>query len=77
METQFQIPKFTDGELEIRVSDDGIAIYGTRDGLLALAKFCMDLASRRLGPAGSEHIHLEDRALLTSKSVHAAVAVFG
>lgn len=65
---RFQLPKFIDGQLETRVDDEGVAIYGTRDGLRALAKLCIDLASRPLGTDGTAHIHLEDRALLTSNS---------
>ena len=76
MAMQFQVPQFTDGQLEIRIDDEGVAIYGTRDGLRALAKICTKLASRNLGRDGTAHIHLEDHALLTSKSVNAAVAVF-
>jgi hypothetical protein len=74
--TQFQGPEFTDGQLEFRIDAEGIAIYGTRDGLNALAKLCTKLSSRSLGRDGTAHIHLEDHALLTSKSVNAAVAVF-
>ena len=76
MAAPFQEPEFTDGQLEIRIDADGVAIYGTRDGLKALAKVCTKLASRSLGTDGTAHVHLEDHALLTSKSVNAAVAVF-
>lgn len=76
MVSEFQPPEFTDGPLEIRVDDEGVAIYGTREGLKVLANHCAALASRRLGSDGTAHIHLEDHALLTSKSLNAAVAVF-
>jgi len=76
MPSEFQVPEFIDGQLEIRIDADGVAIYGTRDGINALAKICTELAARSLRSDGTAHLHLEDRALLTSKSVNAAVAVF-
>jgi hypothetical protein len=76
MATHFQVPEFIDGQLEIRIDAEGVAIYGTRDGLNALATICIKLATRSLGRDGTAHVHLEDHALLTIKSVNTAVAVF-
>ncbi len=76
MTEQFQGPDFTHGQLEFRVDSEGVAIYGTRAGLEELARICTKLAARTLGSDGTAHVHLEDHALLTSKSLNAAVAVF-
>lgn len=76
MAIEFEAPVFRDGQLELRVDADGIAIYGTRAGLLQLARICTDLASRTLAADRTAHVHLEDHAILTRKSQNAAVAVF-
>jgi hypothetical protein len=72
---RFVPPDFTNGSLELRTGQDGIAIYGTPDGLLKLAELCRRLAE---SPANSDsdHIHLEDHGLLSESSLSGAVAVF-
>jgi hypothetical protein len=76
MSTNFIAPDFSDGKLEIRIDNEGVAIYGTRDGLQALAQICNDLASRPPNHYRTDHVHLEDRGLLTSTSLIAAIAYF-
>ncbi|HEY4307899.1 MAG TPA: hypothetical protein VGN12_00480 [Pirellulales bacterium] len=71
-----EAPRFTDGELEFRIGAEGVAIYATRGGLKALSEICIRLPARSLGRDGTVHVHLEDRALLTSNSVNAAIAAF-
>jgi hypothetical protein len=75
MATPFQLPEFKDGQVEIRIDSDGVAIYGTCAGLTELARICTMLASRSLGRAGTAHIHLEDHGLLTGESLNTTVAV--
>lgn len=72
----FVRPSFVDGQLELRVDAEGVAIYGTRDGLIELAAICTALASQSLSTDGTAHVHLEDRLLLTSGSLKAAIALF-
>jgi hypothetical protein len=76
MAEDFKSPDFSSGRVEIRVDDEGVAIYGTREGLRMLAQICEELASRSPDRYGTDHIHLEDRALLTSGSLNAAIAYF-
>jgi hypothetical protein len=62
-------------QLEFRCSNDEVALYGTREGLMRLAQLCTEVAN---GPTqnGSAHLHLEDSDLLTPKSLRAVIAVF-
>ena len=65
---------FESGDLELRCDESAVVIYGTPHGLARLAESCMKLA--QLPGVKSEHYHLEDYKLLTSKSLRATVAVF-
>ncbi len=76
MANEFSRPDFSSGQVEIRIDDEGVAIYGTREGLKSLASICNELASRLGNRHGTDHIHLEDRNILTSESIKAAVAYF-
>ena len=70
---KFVTPVFKGDEcLELRCQNGEICIYGTRAGLKKLARLMLKLAeTRKCG-----HIHLEDRGLLTQRSLRGAVAIF-
>jgi hypothetical protein len=68
----FQRPRFADGVLELRVSRGEVCIYGTPDGLAKLQRAIGDL----LEAGGEEHLHLEDREMLTADSLRGVIAVF-
>ena len=70
---QFVKPDFKQGELELRIENNEICIYGTPEGLRQLAKRCLQLVEQ---PA-QQHIHLDTPpGLLTEKSVKGAIAIF-
>jgi hypothetical protein len=76
MTTGFVMPDFSVGQLEFRADEEGVAIYGTREGLRALARFCEQLAAAPTNQSRTDHVHLEDRGILTGKSLNAAIAYF-
>jgi hypothetical protein len=76
MADSFERPDFSTGQVEFRVDDNGVAIYGTRDGLRRLAGICNELAARPANNDRTDHVHLEDHGILTKKSNIAAVAYF-
>lgn len=76
MTDKFKRPNFSSGQVEVRVDNEGVAIYGTREGLMNLAHICNELASRSSKRYGTDHVHLEDCNLLTSESIRAAIAYF-
>jgi hypothetical protein len=74
-EKKFVRPVFDGKCLELRCTDDGVCIYGNRDGMKKLSEFCLQLAD--LGPnQETEHIHLEDYEVLTSSSLRGTIAIF-
>lgn len=70
---RFTQPTFQDGEIELRVTQGEVCICGTPKGLVRLAELCAMLAAK----AAPQHLHLEDRELLTSQSLRGTIAVFG
>lgn len=72
---KFQTPKFDSGIVEIRVIEGEVAIYATADGLEQLAGLCLSL-SKDFQDSLTEHIHLEDRGLLTEESLPGVIAIF-
>ncbi len=76
MADEFKIPDFSSGQIEIRVDNDGVAIYGTREGLKSLAHLIDRFASRPASKNRTEHVHLEDHGVLTPESLNAAIAYF-
>jgi hypothetical protein len=69
---KFVSPNFENGDLEIRFENDTVCIYGTTVGLERLAEMCYKLIKK----GKEDHIHLEDYALLTEKSVPTVIAIF-
>lgn len=69
----FVDPSFESGDLELRVADGEVAIYGTPSGLMRLASLCVTLAQ---GAESTDHCHLDDYALLTPRSLRGVIAVF-
>lgn len=76
MADDFVKPDFTDGLVEIRIDDDSIAIYGTREGLMEIARMCNELAKQPPNQYKTDHVHLEDRNILTRSSKNVAIAYF-
>lgn len=75
--TKFSTPQFRQGQVQVSVSGDEVAIYATPDGLRRLAHCCEELIAG-LGSETTRHVHLEDRGLIEqSDSVSRVVlAVF-
>jgi hypothetical protein len=71
----FTPPTFETGDLELRCDEGEVMIYGTPHGLARLAELCMKL-SQLPDVETTEHYHLEDYELLTTKSLRGALAVF-
>lgn len=65
-------PDFADGDIEFRIKDNEIFIYGTPVGLKKLIGFC----ERLLNDPSNGHIHLEDYEVLTANSQKGTIAVF-
>jgi regulator of sigma D len=65
-------PDFSTGSLELQVVDDVVCIYGNREGLAELIALCQRLIDK----PSIGHFHLEDRDLLTEKSLIGAIAIF-
>jgi hypothetical protein len=72
MKDNFVHPNFSKGDLELRVENDEVLIYGNKAGLETLANFCLKLARK----SKTDHIHLEDYELLTPNSKIGVVAFF-
>ena len=73
--SEFRYPLFNGGCIEIWSDDDGVAIYGTPEGIIKPRELCDEIL--QLSERGkTEHIHLEDRNILTSDSLSATLAVF-
>lgn len=67
---------FHDASLEILYNpDEGISIIGTPRGFGTLADLIMQMSN--MGARYTEHIHLEDRNLLSDKSESTTIVVFG
>lgn len=74
MQNSFVYPEFNEGNLELRLENDVVCIYGTAQGLERLSALCLSLVKH----PSQGHLHLEDdNTLLTRKSVRGAIAIFG
>jgi hypothetical protein len=76
MGDELRSPTFDDGQIEIAVRDDGIAIDMTYEGLERLIRLLVRLKMQCKRTGVNEHLHLEDYELLTSRSPPCVVAVF-
>ena len=72
MADTFLRPDFSNGDIELRIEDDNVCIYATDAGLGKIISFCESLMEAK----GNEHIHLEDYAILTEKSLKGVIARF-
>ncbi len=72
MNQKFKEPEFKDGSIEFRFQDGEIALYGTREGFEKFIGLCQNLITRK----APEHLHLEDREILTKNSTRATIAIF-
>ena len=70
--TTFVPPVFDRGQLELRLVDNEVGIYGTRDGLRKFANLVLALADNPTG----DHVHIEDYGLLTQGSLIGVVVLF-
>jgi hypothetical protein len=70
---KFVRPVFDGRCLEFRYTDGEVSIYGNREGMEKLSKFCL-----QLGKSGveTEHIHLEDQMVLTPRSLRGTIGLF-
>lgn len=73
MSNQFEKPDFSRNDLELRLENDIICIYGTDRGLKKLSDLCLELIEH----SQQGHIHLEECSVLTKKSLKGAIAIFG
>ena len=69
---EFKKPDFRNRSLELRVENNEICIYGTKDGLHILMKLIQALIDK----PQKGHVHLEDYELLTEKSLVGVVGIF-
>jgi hypothetical protein len=67
-----ELPDFSRRELEVRLLEGEVAVYGTREGLQQLAGLMLRLAEER----PPSHLHVEDYELLTDCSPRLTLAVF-
>lgn len=65
-------PVFDGKGLELRFDNNEVCIYGTKEGLRKLADIISSVANGSVG----NHVHLEDRNLLTDISLIGAIALF-
>ena len=72
MAKAFDAPVFDNRDLEFRLEDAEIQIYGSERGLIRLAELCLKLSQARK----DDHIHLEDYELLTPDSMVAVIVRF-
>ena len=72
MSEKFIKPEFSKGNLEFRVENDEVSIYGNTEGLTWLAQKCLVLVDRKK----QQHLHLEEYHVLTPKSNRAVIALF-
>ena len=72
MKQTFQEPDFSSANLEFRIDNDEVCIYGTSDGLRWLADQCLSLAES----SRKQHVHLEDFHMTTEGSKPATLALF-
>lgn len=71
----FEPPEFSHGrDLEFRVDNGEVCIYGTPTGLRRLSDLILRLSAHTDGP--TNHIHLDDYELLTPRSLKAVIAVY-
>ncbi len=70
--SKFVKPDFSEKSVELRCENKEVCIYGTKEGLQKLSDLILDLISK----PERGHIHLEDYALLTKKSLIGAIAIF-
>jgi hypothetical protein len=74
--TEFESPEFSDdGQIEVRVDESGVSIYGNKTGLAKFIRHCERLV-RNTKSEGNAHIHLEDFDLLTRNSKRLVIACF-
>ena len=69
-------PSFDDGQIEIRVREDGVSIDATQDGLDRLLRLLIRLKLQAKRSGQNEHLHLEDYELLTSRSPPCVIGLF-
>lgn len=71
MPMEFLEPDFKAKCLELRMQDQEVCIYASREGLRRLVAICQGLLER-----GDGHVHLEDLDMLTEESLKGVIALF-
>ena len=72
MSKAFEEPDFLDGNLEFRIEDGEVCIYGNSAGLKWLAQKCLALVDSEK----KNHLHFGDYQMLTNKSEQAVLGLF-
>ena len=70
----FVPPHFDERSLEVRCSDDEVAIYGTVEGITKLISLLEELRDKM--PCHSSHLHVEDYEILTQESLRLTLVLF-
>lgn len=65
--SNFEKPALSGTEIEVRLDKSGVAIYGSKSGLVELARLCNKLVES-VATHESQHFHIEDFNLLTKDS---------